>query len=256
MLFETDSRKFDLFLFGHGHSKITFSFADYKINDMQTLLKTSWQLYTVVQFPDVFGAWVAANYYHRWRKYLETKFFRRLQKESKFSNFEFTGFGESSPYAIFAALAFLKKYKQEERPIVVTFGQPRMGNEIFVAYARSKLKIYRVTLEDDWLPNLPLRGIRKFSKWDDESERPSNLPTIYEEYKHFQPEFWIELQKNLVSQEMFCECPQSASSLVYECYNTHSLDEHPVQSSKYLIFSENDKCLRLTFNQFLGMQCS
>ncbi|KAG9305131.1 hypothetical protein G9A89_001241 [Geosiphon pyriformis] len=191
---------------------------------MQPLLQSSGRLFKVVQFPDVFGAWVATTYYHKWRKYLEKKFLHRLQKES---NFEFTGFGESSPYAIFAALAFLKKYQPEKRPIVVTFGQPRMGNEIFVAYAQSKLEIYRVTLEDDWLPNLPLRGVRKFSKWNDKIERSSELSLIYEEYKHFTPEFWIELQKDLISKEIYCECPESDYSLVYECYNTHSLEEHP-----------------------------
>ncbi|KAG9291902.1 hypothetical protein G9A89_004840 [Geosiphon pyriformis] len=142
-------------------------------------------------------------------------------------------------YAIFAALKFLEIYKPSKKPIVVTFGQPRMGNEVFTAFAQTKLEarnfpfdfcsqfvsedfannIFRVTLMDDWLPDIPIQGRRYFSKWDDTNKRPTSLVLpVKERYTHFKPEFWIEIN---------CECSQDIYPTVYKCLNTHSFDEHP-----------------------------
>ncbi|KAG9288735.1 hypothetical protein G9A89_004354 [Geosiphon pyriformis] len=164
------------------------------------------------------------------------------------SNFEFTGFGESSPYTVFAALDFVNIYKLEKKPIVVTFGQPRMGNEVFTLFAQTKLEIFRVTFVDDWLPNVPLRGIRKFSKWSDIKEIPENnrIPA-YLQYTHFTPEYWIERERQRESgnerndlnpeEQLNCECPLDAYPILYKCFNTHSLREHPECNARKHDFS-------------------
>ncbi|KAG9300156.1 hypothetical protein G9A89_010566 [Geosiphon pyriformis] len=211
-------------------SKVTFSFANINIRSFTTLatqLKTHFRL---VKFPDAIGGWVALSYYQKWSNSVEKLFFKTLDfyikyletsnKKLNYSDFAFTGFGESSPYAVFAALEFVKKYKPEKSPIVVTFGQLKMGNDIFVAFAQLQLRIFRVTYKDDWSPSLPFNGIRTFSKWSDDIERPANsFPLLYEEYKHFKPEFWIEGDN--------CECSENSYPILYKCLNSVSYAEHP-----------------------------
>ncbi|KAG9289510.1 hypothetical protein G9A89_001282 [Geosiphon pyriformis] len=220
----------------HDNSKITFAFADITESNFKTLAETTSFRFPVVKFPDVAGAGVAFTYYSKWKKRVQKLFFDRLESyliiparkldysemEVDYSYFEFTGYGEGSPYAIFAALEFVERYRPKKRPIIVTFGQPRMGNEIFVAYAQSQLEIFRVTFVDDWLPNMPIRGKKTFVKWSDENERPKNsFPLIYEVYRHFKPEFWIDDEKS------DCECTEDVYPKVYKCFSKLSYDEHP-----------------------------
>ncbi|KAG9305065.1 hypothetical protein G9A89_007705 [Geosiphon pyriformis] len=182
----------------------------------------------VIQFPNVPGAWIVERYYLKWKKYTEINFFhdfkiylKTLLIQPDFSDFEFTGFGESNAYAIFAALEFSERYQPKKKPILVTFGQPRIGNEIFTAFAQSKLEIFRVTFADDLIPLTPIKGIRAFSKWNDENRRLSSITvSAYEEYAHFKPEFWIQGETN-------CACSKNVYPIMYKCFNTHSFKEHP-----------------------------
>ncbi|KAG9290455.1 hypothetical protein G9A89_007186 [Geosiphon pyriformis] len=162
-----------------------------------------------IKFPNTPGAWVIQSSYLKWRDYTKIQFFYGFQKylrnlpiQPDFSDFEFTGFGESSSYAIFAALEFSERYQPKKKPIVVTFGQPKIGNEVFTAFAHSKLEIFRVTLADDLLPLIPMIGSRN------------------EKYTHFKPEFWIEGESN-------CACSTNAYPIVYKCFCPHSFKEHP-----------------------------
>ncbi|KAG9288028.1 hypothetical protein G9A89_017623 [Geosiphon pyriformis] len=180
------------------------SFANTNFPNFQNLALNT-QKFIAIQYPNVTGAWVAITYYKKWEEYTKENFFRA--------------------YAVFAALEFLKRFQPKKKPIVVTFGQPRMGNDIFAAYAQNKLEIYRVTLADDWLPNLPIRGIKKFSKWNDEIERLHKSHILaYVEYSHFKPEFWIDLNPK---EFLNCECHQDDYPIVYKCFNIASFKEHP-----------------------------
>ncbi|KAG9303156.1 hypothetical protein G9A89_000647 [Geosiphon pyriformis] len=221
----------------HDESKITFSFAHLNYNSLAALGQHVQDLSAIVQFPDVTGAWVGKNYNIKWKNYFETNFFNGLQVYLKsspiqynFTNFDFTGFGQSGPYVVFAALEFLKKYQPKKRPIVVTFGQPRIGNEIFAAFVQANLEIYRLTIADDLLPNIPIRGVKIFLKWNDEIEKPEkSLLIAYEQYRHFKPEFWIDAKAHDISEEKSnCECGQNLDPLVYKCFNTHLFNENPV----------------------------
>ncbi|KAG9303000.1 hypothetical protein G9A89_006217 [Geosiphon pyriformis] len=220
------------FFLAHDQSKITFSFATTVFHKFSNLAFVSRGTHNpAIQFPNVPGAWVVRRAYRKWKTYTEINFFRgfrmyltNLSIQPDFSDFEFTGFGESSSYPIFAALEFSARYHPKKKPIVVTFGQPKIGNEVFTAFAHSKLEIFRVTLADDLLPLTPTRGLRKFSKWSDKNER-LNAIAAHEEYTHFKPEFWIENESN-------CACPKNVYPIVYKCYNTHSFMEHPECNSR------------------------
>ncbi|KAG9290167.1 hypothetical protein G9A89_010473 [Geosiphon pyriformis] len=205
------------YFLAHDQSKITFSFSTTEFHKFSTLAFSTSKHNLAIQFPNVTGAWVVQRYYLKWKKYTEINFFRGFQVYLKnlliqpdFSDFEFTGFGESNSYAIFAALEFSERYQPKKKPIIVTFGQPKIGNEIF-----------RVTLADDLLPLTPIRGLRKFSKWNDEDSRLNTITVVaHEEYAHFKPEFWIENGSN-------CACSENVYPIVYKCFNTHSFREHP-----------------------------
>ncbi|KAG9291874.1 hypothetical protein G9A89_012159 [Geosiphon pyriformis] len=161
------------------------------------------------------------------------------------SDFEFTGFGESSPYAVFAALDFVEIYQPKRKPILVTFGQPRMGNEVFSVFVQSKLEIFRVTLADDWVPSLPIRSVKRFSKWTDTEMRPnSNRIRVIEPFTHFTPEYWIDHKRNVnLEEQLNCECPLDTYPIVYKCFNTHSVKEHPECNARTHEFSYPTKIL-------------
>ncbi|KAG9305859.1 hypothetical protein G9A89_006270 [Geosiphon pyriformis] len=224
-------RRISISSLAHDNSKITFGFAYNHVENFKKLTQNLWLSSQLIQFPKVPGAWIALNYYKKWEKYGREIFFlslesylKKLPPKPNFSNFEFTGFGESTPYAVFAALEFFEKYQPEKKLILVSFGQPRMGNDIFTAFAQSRLEIFRVTLMDDWLPGIPVKGPRRFLRWSDESEIPLNsYPIPSEEFRHFKPEFWIEDEKTLN-----CNCPENNHPIVYKCFSTISYKEHPV----------------------------
>ncbi|KAG9300143.1 hypothetical protein G9A89_010553 [Geosiphon pyriformis] len=229
----------------HDDSKFTFSFADINVRNFEKWAGQKSKRFKVIQFPDVNGAWITLGYYEKWIKRFRKLFFKSLekilkssQKKPDYTDFEFTGFGESGPYAVFAALEFSEKYQPRTNPIVVTFGQPRMGNEIFTAFAQTKLRIFRVTFQDDWLPNLPRQALRTFLRWNEDIERPvHSFPRLYEEFKHFKPEFWIK--------EENCECSENSYPIVYKCLNTVSYDEHPECNARKHIHELTEGLLRL-----------
>ncbi|KAG9293486.1 hypothetical protein G9A89_009210 [Geosiphon pyriformis] len=78
-----------------------------------------------------------------------------LYKASLKCYIEFTGFGDGGGkfYAVFAALRYAKRFKV--KPIVVTFGQPRMGDTYFAYIVSTYLQMYRVTYADDYIPAFP-----------------------------------------------------------------------------------------------------
>ncbi|KAG9297249.1 hypothetical protein G9A89_000142 [Geosiphon pyriformis] len=63
----------------------------------------------------------------------------------------FTGHGEGGVFAIFAALALRVKWRFL-KIVVVTFGEPRIGNEAFARFVDSKIEVWRITYGDDHVP--------------------------------------------------------------------------------------------------------
>ncbi|KAG9299408.1 hypothetical protein G9A89_009360 [Geosiphon pyriformis] len=64
---------------------------------------------------------------------------------------------------------------------LITFGQPRIGNELFS-------KAWRVTHGDDWVPNFPTDGFHRVKQTpSSKSERPRRIL-----FRHLPEEFWIE----------------------------------------------------------------
>ncbi|KAG9306379.1 hypothetical protein G9A89_018262 [Geosiphon pyriformis] len=115
-----------------------------------------------------------------------------LTLNSKEIQLYLTGHGIGGVYAVFAALllkeVFLTYSALETNNylkldfVVVTFGQPRLGNALFADYINRMLLIYRVTHSNDFIPNsMPL------------------LPRDYL-FKHHEREIWI-VPKD-------CECPR------------------------------------------------
>ncbi|KAG9304559.1 hypothetical protein G9A89_020123 [Geosiphon pyriformis] len=189
----------------------------------------AWALRKAILVPyekSLLGAQVDEIYYLNWIK-VKGKVLRNLLPFYIGSPFPdgkpkltFTGFGGSSALAIFAALALTSM--SAEKPIVVTFGQPKIGNQIFASLVNIKLEVYRVTHFDDIIPAFP----------------KSNL------YSHVGTEFWIPKQEN-------CECfvnsmddispPEITGNFpeIYICPSKENFAENPECNAKYRKFIHN-----------------
>ncbi|KAG9288029.1 hypothetical protein G9A89_017624 [Geosiphon pyriformis] len=193
---------------------ISFGTPEYKFDAITN--PTTTRFWDVVSYPHAEYAFVFQVLFHRWQE-RASKFSAKLKLfESEniltenLNEYTFTGFGIGAAFAVFAALEYKRNHMKSSINLI-TFGQPRIGDELFVIYTQRMLdKVWRVTHGDDWLPNFPIHG------FDRERKIPSGLksksPRII--YKHFQKEFWIESS---------CDC---SNSNVYLCYHTATLNEH------------------------------
>ncbi|KAG9298139.1 hypothetical protein G9A89_002576 [Geosiphon pyriformis] len=113
--------------------------------------------------------------------------------------FAFTGHGEGAVFAVFSALA-LRIRKPRLRIFVVTFGEPRIGNQAFARFVNKRLEVWRVTYADDY------------------------VPLFFRDHAHEMMEFWIPRKSN-------CDCvdidPKKISETVYVCQGMRFEGEHP-----------------------------
>ncbi|KAG9305860.1 hypothetical protein G9A89_006271, partial [Geosiphon pyriformis] len=189
--------------------------ASYDFNYYTTYgINRKWDLIT---YPDVEYGLVSKVFYNRWKRYA-ANFWQKLENFEKQDNsiefahpYTFTGFGYGGILAVFAALEYKKKYK-EASVSLITFGQPRIGDELFIYHIEHILnKAWRVTNGDDWVPNFPIDGHNRERKnfegtW-------STSPKIL--YNHLRKEFWIDST---------CDCQDNPT--IYLCYHTATLYEH------------------------------
>ncbi|KAG9299389.1 hypothetical protein G9A89_014038 [Geosiphon pyriformis] len=62
-----------------------------------------------------------------------------------------TGHGGGAVLATFAAIIF-NKFWPKRQVILITYGAPRIGNDIFVRYMQKRIWVERVTVHDDYAP--------------------------------------------------------------------------------------------------------
>ncbi|KAG9306425.1 hypothetical protein G9A89_003535 [Geosiphon pyriformis] len=163
---------------------------------------------------------VSRIFYERWQK-CASQFWQKLEDfeglnslTKSLKQYTFTGFGIGAVIAVFAALEYKRKY-EETTITLITFGQPRIGNEHFAYYIERIFdKSWRVINGDDWVPNFPIDGNNRFQLKEKmyPEKRRKKFPRVL--YKHFRREFWIEPP---------CDC---SSPKIYACYHTASLDEN------------------------------
>ncbi|KAG9297488.1 hypothetical protein G9A89_020890 [Geosiphon pyriformis] len=121
----------------------------------------------------------------------------------------FIGFGTGGVYAVLAALSFQNLFY--EKPVVVTFGQPRMGDEGFATLVNQQLSMYRVTHADDQVPS---------------------YPPPYLSYRHLINEFWIPEQKQ-------CSCTTldfdeiALFPQIFNCNQDERVFENPNCNAKF-----------------------
>ncbi|KAG9286546.1 hypothetical protein G9A89_014712 [Geosiphon pyriformis] len=87
----------------------------------------------------------------------------------------FVAFSMGSGVAIFSALAVRDIFPTLPKPVIYTFGGPRVGNLPFARYAMEKVRLIRATRKYDRMPRWP--------SWND------FLGPIT--YSHFGDEYWI-----------------------------------------------------------------
>ncbi|KAG9288736.1 hypothetical protein G9A89_004355 [Geosiphon pyriformis] len=187
---------------------ISFGAIEYPFDQMANPKRFFWDS---TPYPYAEHANVCKIFYERWEKY-SSKFWKKLVNlEKENNNYTFTGFGIGAVFAVFAALEY-KRNNMEASITLITFGQPRIGDDLFVIYTQRILdKAWRVTYRDDWLPNFPIEG---FNREMASPLRNGNPKVVY---RHFQKEFWIEPR---------CDC--SNHEEVYLCYHMASLHENEV----------------------------
>ncbi|KAG9285303.1 hypothetical protein G9A89_001437 [Geosiphon pyriformis] len=128
----------------------------------------------------------------------------------------FTGHGLGGVYALLAAVQLKETFSEVFRGdpnisiewIVVTFGEPRIGNAYFAKYVNSLLTLYRVTNKNDHFPHQP------------------KIHPIEPEYMHHELEYWISDD---------CDCAEiNGEPKIYKCpgYN--------IKAS--LRYGENPEC--------------
>ncbi|KAG9302105.1 hypothetical protein G9A89_020539 [Geosiphon pyriformis] len=176
-----------------------------------------------VKFPTSNDGLVDMQFYNSWPKarqifwqiflpYHSDKLYSRSTK----SHVSFTGFGHGGVLAIFAGLAFGKKFRKV--PTVVTFGQPKIGNQNFIDYVQSRIILYRVTYADDLIPSLP------------------NTPG----FPYMNTEYWIPEQE-----QEECQCMITDSGYnemfpeVYRCHHQDSLVENLDCNGQYFLKNDN-----------------
>ncbi|KAG9285735.1 hypothetical protein G9A89_003414 [Geosiphon pyriformis] len=135
-----------------------------------------------------------------------------LSNETILPKIRFIGFDIGGGFAVLSALFADGIFAK--RPVVVTFGQPRMGDENLAIYADSKITVYRVTHSDDVRTSFPST---KFG------------------YRHLRTEYWIK-------KEASCEClsskPRTLSFFpeVYRCTVGDTFLENQSCNAQYTTF--------------------
>ncbi|KAG9293158.1 hypothetical protein G9A89_010495 [Geosiphon pyriformis] len=181
--------------------------------DQVLVIHTTNDRWDVIPYPHVENGFVSKDFYKRW-EYVAKEFwkkFERFEKQEIGKNYTFTGFGVGAVIAVFAALEYKMKYQSS--PVnLITFGQPRIGNELFVHHTTEILsKAWRVTHGDDWVPNFPADGFHRVKQTtSSKSERPRRIL-----FRHLPEEFWIE--------PISCDCPKPK---IFLCYHTATLYEN------------------------------
>ncbi|KAG9285739.1 hypothetical protein G9A89_003418 [Geosiphon pyriformis] len=180
------------------------------------------KIHTLVPFRGNMFAGVDKEYHDVWLRLHLNKFKTFWQKvydihsqnpkmgiPGKKCYFEFTGFGIAGVQAVFAGLAYAKKYKQ--KPIVVTFGQPKMGDFYFAYEVYLNVRLYRVTYGKDYVPGFPL-----------------NVP----EYWPLSTEYWIPQQNQC---ECFVDDPVAKRSFpeVYKCEQRGTKDLNKLCNAQF-----------------------
>ncbi|KAG9290166.1 hypothetical protein G9A89_010472 [Geosiphon pyriformis] len=174
---------------------------------------TARNLWDVIPYPHVEDGYVLKTIYWRWERDIPL-FWEKLKgfemKNKLRNSLTFTGFGYGAAFAVLAALEY-KRMHLEASITLITFGQPRVGDELFVHYTEHLLqKVWRVTYGDDWMPNFPIEGLDRGKRW----LIHQNLISSRVMYRHFQKEIWIEPQ---------CDC---SNPKFYFCFHTVTLHEH------------------------------
>ncbi|KAG9283997.1 hypothetical protein G9A89_005326 [Geosiphon pyriformis] len=186
---------------------ISFGVPEFDWNYVST--RTEYNQWDAVPYPDVEEGHVLKRIYKRWQKKAPL-FWNKLQGFELKNSLTFTGFGFGAAFAVFAALEY-KREHQEKSITLITFGQPRVGDELFVHYTEHLLqKVWRVTYNDDWMPNFPIEGL------DREKRGPAHKYSTSSRvvYRHFQKEIWIESE---------CDC---SNPKFYLCFHTATLHEN------------------------------
>ncbi|KAG9305130.1 hypothetical protein G9A89_001240 [Geosiphon pyriformis] len=188
------------YLSGRGKDQILVSNTD----------NTKWDL---IPYPHVENGFVAKIFYKRWES-VAKEFWEKLEifeNQEMRKKYTFTGFGIGAVIAVFASLEY-KMRRKDSSVNLITFGQPRIGTELFIHHTKEILsKVWRVTHGDDWMPNFPNDGFYRVKKTSPSKlSRPRRIL-----YRHFPEEFWIEPSS--------CHCPDPK---IFLCYHTATLYEN------------------------------
>ncbi|KAG9297455.1 hypothetical protein G9A89_020856 [Geosiphon pyriformis] len=170
-------------------------------------------MWDAIPYPHVKEGYILKQFYESWQE-KEPLFWEKLkgfEMTNKLKNrLTFTGLGIGAVFAVLAALEYKRKHLKASITLI-TFGQPRVGNELFVHYTEHLLqKVWRVTYGDDWMPNFPVEGLDR-GQWWPLHKNPISSRVIY---RHFQKEIWIEPQ---------CDC---SNPKIYLCFHTATLHEN------------------------------
>ncbi|KAG9287321.1 hypothetical protein G9A89_008952 [Geosiphon pyriformis] len=157
--------------------------------------------FNLVAYPSVPNARVDEKFYDQYRL-VSSKIKEKITKlrNKLIRNFILVGHSTAGVYALFLALDLSNTWKFDNFT-VVTYGQPRIGNKYFAQHinTHSKIRTYRLTNTDDYVPRLPVYGENQLV--------------------HHSPEYWIAVD---------CDCWRGK---VYRC-------QGPIEDNKFIMESK------------------
>ncbi|KAG9294518.1 hypothetical protein G9A89_008629 [Geosiphon pyriformis] len=122
----------------------------------------------------------------------------------------FTGHGVGGVYAVLAGLYILESYYEKVLPelskplivefLAITFGQPRIGTSQFACLINKRLKVYRVTIYNDYFPHFPIGNDKMIEV-------------------HHDTEYWISEEDCYCSNQIEGNSQLKYQSKIYECLN-------------------------------------
>ncbi|KAG9288200.1 hypothetical protein G9A89_020506 [Geosiphon pyriformis] len=155
-----------------------------------------------MKYPGVEDAMVDAEFYEEFLKTKRVILFQLMNriKSAKTNRITAVGHGIGGVHAIFALLE-IREIRKNLELMVVTYGQPHIGNREFANYINSlviDMPVVRITLFDDFVPRMPFTTYRNY-------------------YVHHLHELWIGPPK--------CDCPSDKED-VYWCVGSEIRQEN------------------------------